>query len=248
MIDVALVYPYVYKQARNAMLFYPLGVSQLSAILRKKGIPTRVFDATFQNFQNLPDKIARSSPKVVGIYVMMTMSGNARQLAAWLRKQLPDVILACGGPMPTLRPESFCKEFDFIFRGEAVESFPKFCGDYLESKNVGGLLVHPGRYPGIYHREMKGEKIVQSSCRSCTEQQLDQLPLPDISDYDHDQYRSFWDERELFRPACIMTTFGCPFDCEFCSKPIFGRNFRRRSMDKIMAEIDVIRTHGYDGL
>jgi anaerobic magnesium-protoporphyrin IX monomethyl ester cyclase len=45
-----------------------------------------------------------------------------------------------------------------------------------------------------------------------------------------------------------MTTFGCPFNCDFCSKPIFGNDFRRKSGSKIISEIENILGYGYDSL
>ena len=45
-----------------------------------------------------------------------------------------------------------------------------------------------------------------------------------------------------------MTTFGCPFNCDFCSRPVFGDHFRRRNLDKVFAEIEQIRALGYDSL
>ena len=45
-----------------------------------------------------------------------------------------------------------------------------------------------------------------------------------------------------------MTTLGCPFNCDFCSKPVFGNLFRRRNLDLVFAEIESIQRLGYDSL
>jgi len=45
-----------------------------------------------------------------------------------------------------------------------------------------------------------------------------------------------------------MTTLGCPFDCDFCSRPVFGSSFRRRNLDAVFEEIDQIQRLGYDSL
>lgn len=248
MTDVALIYPYQYRHARNSMLFHPLGIAQLSAVLRGKGFETLVLDATFRDFDEVLSEIKRSMPKVVGIYAMLTMTEDARMLAKKLRKLVPGVLLACGGPMPTLRPEQFSTEFDLVFRGEASESFPYFCQDYLLSGSLATILDHRHRYPGIFFQKPGTETVFESPPRSHTEQELNYLPIPDLSDYDHLRYQKFWKNREGFRPACIMTTYGCPHACDFCSKPVFGRYFRRRHMDRIMEEIHNIQSRGYDGL
>ena len=46
----------------------------------------------------------------------------------------------------------------------------------------------------------------------------------------------------------IMITRGCPFSCDFCSKPVFGNNFRTPSLDRVFAEIQEILALGYDRL
>jgi len=55
-------------------------------------------------------------------------------------------------------------------------------------------------------------------------------------------------DRSGTRTTSIITTLGCPYGCEFCSKPIFGNEVRRRGLDAVFAEIAQIRGLGYDGL
>jgi anaerobic magnesium-protoporphyrin IX monomethyl ester cyclase len=45
-----------------------------------------------------------------------------------------------------------------------------------------------------------------------------------------------------------MTTLGCPFNCDFCSRPVFGNLFRRRDLELVFAEIDQISRLGYERL
>jgi anaerobic magnesium-protoporphyrin IX monomethyl ester cyclase len=248
MSDIILVYPYVYKHARNAMLFHPLGIAQLSAILRHDGIETSVIDLTFRNIDEALVELVEAHPKVVGIYVMLTMIGSALELARKIRLLTPHALIVCGGPMPTLRPEQFTRDFDLVFRGESVLSFPRFLRDYLESGTLSDVLRHHDRYPGIYTKDLQTGMILQTPSQATDEGVLNKLPIIDRHDYDHKSYQSFWQEKVGFSPASIMTTYGCPHNCDFCAKPIFGRYFRRRGMDSIMDEIHEIRSLGYDGL
>jgi len=80
------------------------------------------------------------------------------------------------------------------------------------------------------------------------ESELATFPLPDRSDFDHVAYQREWLERTGTRTTSIITTLGCPYGCEFCSKPIFGNEVRRRGLDAVFAEIAQIRGLGYDGL
>jgi anaerobic magnesium-protoporphyrin IX monomethyl ester cyclase len=111
-----------------------------------------------------------------------------------------------------------------------------------------GWLRTPARYPGIYSRRKQDPGVIMSKPKPSDAKSLNLLPVPDRSDYAHAKYRRFWMEREGVSLATLMTSYGCPFDCEFCSKPIFGSRFRRRAMDHIFEEIRDVKTWGYNGL
>jgi len=44
----------------------------------------------------------------------------------------------------------------------------------------------------------------------------------------------------------MMCSRGCPFSCNFCSKPVFGSFYRNRSATSIVDEIEDIQTYGYE--
>lgn len=248
MSEIVLIYPYVYQHAENAMLFHPLGIAQLSALLREEGLDTSIRDLTFGDADAVAAELAILRPRIVGIYVMLTMVETAHKLAGQIRSLLPGALLVCGGPLPTLRPEQFTPDFDCVFRGEAVDSFPRFCRDYLRLDSLADVLEDPGRYPGLFARKHQDGTLVTTLPQQSGEEELKSLPIPDRTDYLHERYQQFWQEREGYSPAGIMTTYGCPHDCDFCSKPVFGRNFRKRDLDRIFEEIADIRSFGYDGL
>ncbi len=55
-------------------------------------------------------------------------------------------------------------------------------------------------------------------------------------------------EKDGTDTTSIMVTLGCPFDCDFCSRPVFGNVYRRRNLDVVFEEIEQIRQLGYDQL
>jgi len=250
--DVVLIYPYFYTHAPKAMLFHPLGIAQLASILRGFGVRTQIIDCTFEHQENVISKIAHARPRIVGIYAMLSMSENAFALAEDIRKVLPETLIVCGGPLPTLKPGYFARVFDAVFCGEADVSFPRFCLDYLESDipkgNLAEFLKTPEKYPGICFNNPHDGTLVQTLPQPSDEKTIDRRPIPDRNDFDHANYQRFWLDREKFSLASIMTSYGCPFDCEFCSKPVFGNHLRRRGMDRVFEEIRDIKSKGYTGL
>lgn len=50
--------------------------------------------------------------------------------------------------------------------------------------------------------------------------------------------RIAYGKHQPFMP--ILTSRGCPFKCSFCSNPVFGNKYRAMSVDKLIAEIDLL--------
>ena len=80
-----------------------------------------------------------------------------------------------------------------------------------------------------------------------SQEEIAAYPLPDRGDFDHRAYQREWAPTG-YRPTTLLATLGCPYACEFCSKPVFGNAVRRRPLEAVMGEIDDIVRLGYDGL
>jgi anaerobic magnesium-protoporphyrin IX monomethyl ester cyclase len=242
-----LVYPYFYTGRKRDQIFPPLGIGMLSALLKAKGLEVMILDCTFLTMEEALRRAESFNPEITGFYVMTTLANNSFRLAESLRKANPACIYAAGGPLPTLYPERFARYFDFVFRGEAARSFPDFCSDLLDSENRAGFVrtMLPERYPGIYS-EMP--EMLGSEAMHMTKEEIDSLPIPDRSCFEHEKYQALGIECSGKKTASIMMTYGCPFACDFCSKPIFGNKVRYRNLDSVFEEIRDIVSYGYDHL
>jgi anaerobic magnesium-protoporphyrin IX monomethyl ester cyclase len=244
---VALVFPYFRTRARTEVLFPPLGPALLSAHLERAGVRARVFDGTFTSFDRLVKDIVACRPAIVGISVMVSLTGNAARIASAVRERLPEALLVAGGPLPTVFPDRFLPHVDLVFRGEADLSFPAFCRDYLAQEatpaTLGGLPLE--RYAGLVATR-DGVRVDNPAVHH-TQEQIAAFPLPDRSDFDHVAYQREWAPTGS-RPTTLLATLGCPYGCEFCSRPVFGDVVRVRPLDAVFAEIDQIVRLGYDGL
>jgi anaerobic magnesium-protoporphyrin IX monomethyl ester cyclase len=50
------------------------------------------------------------------------------------------------------------------------------------------------------------------------------------------------------KQTSLIVTRGCPFLCDFCSKPVWGDPFRKPPLEKVFREIEEIRSLGYTSL
>jgi len=245
---VALVYPYFRTRTPTELLFPPLGAASLASQLQRLGIETRIFDCTFKTFSEFQEDLITYQPDIVGIYTMVTLSRNTFRIAEMVRKYLPDSLLVSGGPLPTLYPERFCEVFDAVFMGEADLSFPRFCYDLFEHELSRDRLAELPleSYAGLYLQ--KDGMQINNPPVHFTEKELETFPLPKRDDFDHSAYQQVWLSQDGSKTTSIITTLGCPFSCDFCSRPIFGNLFRRRNLDHVFEEIEQILTLGYDSL
>lgn len=245
---VALVYPYFRTKSANELLFPPLGAAGLASQLHLVGIKTKIFDCTFETFEEIQHKLSAYRPDIVGIYSMVTLSRNTFRIAEMVRTNLPGSLLVAGGPLPTLYPEQYCGPFDLVFRGEVDLSFPRFCRDYFDLGISRQRLAEMplSSYAGLFLR--RDGLQVENPAIHYHEKELDVFPLPDRGDFDHAAYQEVWNQQTGSKTTSIMLTLGCPYNCDFCSRPIFGSLFRRRKLDSVFEEIDQIRRLGYDSL
>jgi anaerobic magnesium-protoporphyrin IX monomethyl ester cyclase len=245
---VALVFPYFRTRAPTEMLFPPLGSAALKAQLGRAGVEAAVFDGTFSSLDELLDDLVAYRPAIVGLSVMVSLTGNTLRLAAAVRERLPGSLLVVGGPLPTVFPGRFTAHVDLVFRGEADLSFPAFCRDYLE---LGGTPATLGdlpleKYPGLV-ADRAGLRVENPPVHH-SQEEIAVFPPPERADFDHGAYQREWAAASGFRPTTLLATLGCPYGCEFCSRPIFGREVRLRPLDAVFAEIEDILRLGYDGL
>ena len=242
---VTLIYPYFRSKDPVEKLFPPLGIAYLASQLSDLGIPVSVEDCTFKTFEEVIERVAESGPAIIGISIMVTLSRNAFNLLRELRERLPETLFIAGGPLPSVNPAMFAERFDAVFCGEGDLTFPRFCRDYLESGSSLQYLktLDPESYPGLY---INFDGCIRASPPlHHPSETLDRLPLPDRSGFDHHQYQAAMETNDGTRQTSLIVTRGCPFSCDFCSKPVWGDLFRKPPLEKVFREIEEIRDLGY---
>ncbi|TFG29005.1 MAG: B12-binding domain-containing radical SAM protein [Promethearchaeota archaeon] len=247
---IVLIYPYFKTEDNiNQKLFNPLGIGLLSAQLKQQGINVVKIDCTFKGINEVMKEITRLKPKIIGFYTMITFTKSIFTLFNAFNSKLPESLFICGGPLASLFPEIFSIDFDIIFRGEMDKSFSDFVRQYFNSglDKESFIKSHDlSKYSGIYIQ--KYNVVYDNKAIHLSETEFRDLPLVDREDFDHIKYQTFWEEKEGFKATSILTTAGCPFNCDFCSKPIFGNHFRKRDINEIIREIEIIKTLGYNYL
>jgi len=237
MATVTLVYPYFHPRADTSMFrFPPLGLGYIAAYLKQQGISVEVVDCTFMKQKDALRKIIDSKPKIIGIQSMYSMKEKSLELAKLLKAHCE--LLIVGGALPTTEPEPFLDDFDIAVVGEGEQTMFELVNQFIN----GGDL---SQIKGIVYREENIDQIKRSPSRGLIED-LNAFPNPSRDSFDNNAYKKYYSNKFGYTTTAVMTSRGCPFTCDFCSKPVFGNNFRARSASKVVDEIEEVISLGYN--
>ena len=201
----------------------------------------KIIDCTFIKENQVLQTIRDLTPRLIGIYSMFSMKSSAINLANILRGECD--MLVAGGPLPTLFPEEYLEAFDVVCIGEGEETM-------LELARASEKGVGPSRISGVCFRSENGtstsNQLIVTTPPRPPIGDLDSIPFPARDLYDNASYQDYFLKRFGRKETSIITTRGCPFDCDFCSRPIFSRTFRARSAENVIGELSDISQLGYD--
>jgi radical SAM superfamily enzyme YgiQ (UPF0313 family) len=165
---------------------------------------------------------------------MFSMKDKALEFARLLRKDCE--LLVAGGPLATSNPEEFIQSFDIVAIGEGEQTMLEIV-QALE--NDSGFKD----VKGVTFRDK--EKVIVTPPRDFIED-LDAIPFPAREQFNNEGYMKHYSSNFGYTTTALITSRGCPFQCDFCSRPIFGNTFRSRSADNITREVEEVRELGYD--
>jgi len=243
MSKVLLIYPY-FKPPRDRSVFRfpPLGISYLASSLLEAGHDVQLLDCTFLKKPDALEKALEARAEVVGIYCMVTMLDDCLWLARQLRASAR--LLMVGGPLPTCDPHAFLEDFDVVVRGEGEQTVLELLQAYSTGGDFSAISGITLRRKMITNGKEQGETI--STPDQPFNKDLDRLPFPARHLLPNSSYIQFGRKKYGYAITTVMSTRGCPYECEFCSNVIFGGSYRERSAKNVVDEIEQALATGYD--
>ncbi|MDI6737763.1 MAG: radical SAM protein [Nanoarchaeota archaeon] len=234
------------KSMKKVMnLIPPLGLCYIASCLEKKGYrgKVRIIDCqTGVSFEKLQSIFEKEKADVVGITCTTPSFESALQTGKKIKEYMPKAAIIIGGPHATALPEYTMGFglFDYAVIGEGEETIVELM-NYIDGSNTHQKL---SEIKGIVYKDKNG-KIVKTPLRPFIKD-LNAIPLParhllpPPSEY-HPTPASYRKLPQIH----IMTSRGCPSQCTFCDRAVFGTRYRERSVKNIMKEIDeTIKKYG----
>ena len=224
----------------------PLGILYISAVLEKNGFQVKIVPADILNlsWSEIKQEIQDFKPDLIGVTSTTENRFQSFKLIRYAKKVHPSALTILGGPHSSMAPEdclAHIPELDIVVRGEGEMTMLELC-QVLEKEKV---LAAVEKIKGIYFK-LNGQ--IKSSPPRPPLQDLDSLPLPafHLIPFERYNFRFQVPGKGMLPAANVMTSRGCPFNCNFCATPInWGRTVRTRTPQSIVEEIEfLIKKYG----
>lgn len=234
------------KQRAIGKAYPPLATLYAASVLRALGHTVAVHDPMLESSEaSLADALALHDPRILVVYDdgfnYLTKMCLSRMRAAALEMvrmgARRDVWVLVSSSDSTDHPELYLAAgASAVIVGEGEETLAEAvrlllaCGPgstvpsaVLAERAVAGLAL-----PGA-------GGVMRTPARPLMTD-LDPLPAPAWDLVDLDRYRRFWRERHGRFSLNVSTTRGCPYACNWCAKPIYGKRYSVRSPESVAEE------------
>src|SRR5579883_1682846 len=202
-------------ELRNMKPYAPLGILYLAAYVRQLGYRVQVYDNTFRlDEQAFFRALEESGARIVGFHSMFI----------------------CGRPDATVAPDLYLTTYgaDYVAFSEGEHTLNELLG-HLTGKTQTPL----SSIQGIAYLDEQG-KMTRTPSRALM-RNLDTLPEPARDLIDLGEYMHIWKKHHGYASLHLITSRGCPFGCAWCSRAVFGRNYRLRDPEMVAQEIRRIK-------
>jgi anaerobic magnesium-protoporphyrin IX monomethyl ester cyclase len=229
---ILLVYPGSGMDVYGINVGLPLSCLYLGTVLRMSGYRVEILDErTTPSFEaDLAASLKREKPLLVGISSMTgTQIQGGLRAAGRVKKEDPSIPVVWGGVHPTLCPESTLRDSlcDYVVMGEGEVTL-------IELADRLGEGGDPVEVEGIGYKQ--GDRL-RFTARRPLLRDLDAIPRPDYGLVSMEHYFTRAPSTDLPQLQ-LVTSRGCPFDCEFCYNLRFNeRKFRCHSAERVVSDI-----------
>ncbi|MBI4775586.1 MAG: cobalamin B12-binding domain-containing protein [Deltaproteobacteria bacterium] len=238
---VVLVHPrgfgYVRGQADITHLanrMAPLGLLSIAGMLRKHGIPVRVFDLCARPLppDRLVSELMRLRPRLLGLSCTTASFLDGVRTIEAIKRDMPDLKVVFGGVHVSSLKGAILERFPAIDMVVAGEGEPAMLG-LAEGKP-------PSSIPGVFCRD--GDGIRTAGPREELVD-LDLLPFPayDLIEGFPRKYLLPIFNYPRFPGATMVTSRGCPYQCSYCDRSVYGRSYRFNSADYVYGQMKYLR-------
>ncbi|HSQ34993.1 MAG TPA: radical SAM protein [Candidatus Binatia bacterium] len=228
---------YIAQRWKEHNTMPPLGILYIAAVLEKNNLPVRVTasDVLELKKNDILRDIREYDADAVGLSITTENRFEIFDLLKEIKAEFPEKLLIVGGPHATMAGldlVSHIGAIDLAVIGEGERTILEIAAWH----DAGADRRELDKIRGIMFR--RDNRPVFTGMRPMIED-LDPLPFPAKHLIPMERYDFLWpvDDR-LLRATNIITSRGCPFNCNFCPTPTtWGRQVRGYSPRRVVEEI-----------
>jgi len=218
---------------------FPVGLGIIAQVLLDKGHDVEVLDINALRLQ--PDQVVKTIAKchadVIGISGLISTYKYQIWLIEELKKCLPNATVVSGGgcatSVPHLMMENSSADILVIGEGEnTISELVNALGNNIPLEEISGIVFK------------NNNKIITTEPRQL-EKDLDNFPMPAYGLFPTEIYQNVALWRDFKNSLNIISSRGCPMDCNFCYALFGKRSYRRRGAQAIIKEIRFLKSN-YD--
>ena len=214
----------------------PLGIYYLASYMRSKGYEVYAIDAEAEELSvcDIIRKVEDFNPDFIGISSTTVAFHRALEVAQEVKKKFSIPIILGGAHITSNHAHAMSfPVFDYGVFGEGEITLYELCEALLKDYFLDDVL-------GIIYR-CENSTLKKNKSRPLIED-LDIVPFPayDLIP-DMGKYTPNPSAYKMLPVRSLITSRGCPGQCTFCDKNLFGSKYRKRSAQNVFDEIMFLR-------
>lgn len=224
------------KALEERDILTPYQLLTLASYIQSEDVEVKIFDGEVEllNQRDLAEKIMSWNPDIVGFTATTPDINLAIEVLNYIKIRNNAVKTVMGGPHASAKPDDLRKHksVDYIVVGDGEYPLTRIIkheiGHTLEKTDTN---VRDKYFSQISLNQGESNNPVIMRGHSVS---LTGLHMPAHNLLDYSNYKFTDPTRGAVIAASIMSSRGCPFNCEFC---FHNRNLRNRPIDSFIDEI-----------
>ena len=216
--------------------YFPLWLLYVSAWLKKEGWPNEVYDPTFRSMNGMMKYLVSQKPEIIVLWSTMMTKLNVLKILTQIRQRKDQKALKIiiGGPDARHNAENYLQwGADVILTGEGELALTEIVKAFHDQHFTGLQKIN-----GIGFQKKEGEIIINADGKFLP---ADEWLIPSRESIDMSEYFTAWKKAHGYSSLTISSMRGCPYDCYWCTKALYGTKYRRRDPALVVSEMMMIR-------
>ena len=230
------------KQVRKMKPYPPLATLIAAAVLRREGHEVILFDAMLAPGEDAFERLVDDCrPGIVALVEdnfnfltkMCTTRMREATLAMIRAAKARGCHVAVNGSDANDQPATYLDAgADAVIAGEPEQTLSELVDVWTD---------HGHDVSAVHGLVLRGPAGIQRTPPRPAIQDLDELPFPAWDLIDVPRYRREWIGAHRRLSWNMVTSRGCPYGCNWCAKPVFGRTYAQRSPVNVAEELRLLR-------